>query len=137
MDPSPPADARVLPTVDEDTLGNWRQQFAAEIGEKGSKPNVQDWLAKTLPAHVLDPPLRRAWYGFLKARVSERITVWFDAQEITPPVDVVKAKQPTQKNAGDALRQYVIRVVSQMTDTELDRLSLPVSATLRAAGRRE
>jgi len=126
-------DALVLPTLQPSEISEWRRAFRAEEG-----PAVPDtWQDGGMGTRGLPPDLRGKWNGFVKARVVRRLQSWFEANDITASVTVLRssAKPP----AGEAetatleeLRRVVSSCVAVMTTEELGEVRIPASVIARA-----
>jgi len=80
--PVPEADpARRLPTVDAVTLVTWREAFAtvhdAMLPDLRDREQLRTWVGTALGRQGLPGALRRPWSDYLKGKVVERLTSWF------------------------------------------------------------
>lgn len=133
--------ARRLPTVDENTLQEWRKQF--EVAQTREHPehaeNLRAWREEGLSSWSLPPQLRNRWFEALKLNVYERLSAWFEAQGLPHPADFVQAQSRRPRRtyrAGDPaterLRELVMACVQEMTRDELEELRLPPAVLLRS-----
>ena len=132
----------VLPTIQPETMGRWRDEFA-----NSAKPLVADdpelqgllerWRSENRPARALPGALRGRWAAALSSHVIQTLTDWFSERGITIPLDLVQPRtNPRPRSSAGAatsdLRELVMRCVRVMTDEELRDLRLPPAAVLRA-----
>lgn len=132
----------LMPTVEPQELLAWRTSFASAhadlFKDLGSDPRIERWRNGEGGAEQLPSPVRHVWFEFLKTQVLERLTIWFEAQGIEPPRDVVRStpvKRGGDDDPGD-LREFVIACVRQMTREELESLTLPARAAHRVHRRK-
>lgn len=127
-----------LPTVTKQVMDGWRAEFATEHAHE-SQPEgpLAEWRERGLGAGALPPSLRGTWYAFLRSKVETRLSVWFDAQAIDPPEDLLVEKPPRQRQPGEGdLRAYLFRAVRQMMSEELRMVQLPAVAVARLGSNR-
>ena len=113
------------------------------IGEGRGVANVDDanelnqidaWAEIKLSTHKLPNEFRYKWYEILKKKIHQRLTGWFDELGLERPNDLVASVQQAHEARTDVetLRRLVLRVVEEMTERELEHLSLPPRAVLKA-----
>ena len=130
----------VLPTIDENTDGKWRQDFiesATSEFEVTASDNRQlmSWGNNLLPTYRLPSHLIPRWNGFLTSQVVNRLSDWFEQAGLEPPKDLYSTGVSRERRADldtERLRQLVLNVVEAMTGQELSNLILPPRAILRA-----
>lgn len=128
--------AKLLPTLNQETLHQWRAEFAnshaEQVSDEAGKQKLGKWLERGLGTNALPYILRAPWTSYLKASVIDRLKSWFKDQGIPLP-NLAEIKTHASVTSDlDALRRMVIDCVSLMTKEELDALKLPVSAIARA-----
>ena len=140
----PGEEALVLPTINQDIIRQWRRELVERVSEvkanDADQSNQLDaWARIKLSTHKLPNELRHKWYEILKNKVNQRLTGWFDELGLERPNDLVASVQQARKARTDveALRRLALRVVAEMTERELEHLSLPPRAVLKATKRSE
>lgn len=129
-------EAKVLPTLNQETLHQWRAEFAnthsEQVSDEVGKQKLEKWLERGLGTSALPYILRAPWTSHLKKCVIDRLKSWFQSQGIPLP-NLAEIKTHVSVTSDlDALRRMVIDYVTLMTKEELDALRLPVSAIARA-----
>lgn len=140
----PSEDVPSIPTINQDIIRQWRRELVERVSEvkanDADQSNQLDaWARIKLATHKLPNELRHRWYEILKNKVNQRLTGWFDELGLERPNDLVASVQQARKARTDveALRRLVLRVVAEMTERELEHLSLPPRAVLKATKRSE
>ena len=127
----------VVPTIDAETDRQWRQSFVESLPSIPAE--ASEWARYLLPLSRLPQNLKYEWNRTLTKHVYERLSRWFEDQGLDPPPDFVvevKPRQDSRSTELDALRRLIQRVVQEMTEEELSRLSLPPLAVLKATSPR-
>lgn len=136
-------DLPVMPTVTPVDLSSWRRDFASiQPGSTATAELVSTWATGRGKTTDLPRHLRGQWLEHLKESVIQRLSEWFKTNEIPAPSDLTLAAQnrsavPDAMGIEDVvetrrLRGSVMQVVNKMTHEELERLTLPMSAIIRA-----
>ena len=135
----PAEEAPILPTINQDLIRQWRGELVEKVKEfiadDADKTNQLDaWSSVLLPTHRLPNELRYKWYEFLKDKVHQRLATWFDESGLERPKDFIARFTVPKRETTDieGLRRVVLRVVEVMTERELEQLSLPPRAVLKA-----
>ena len=136
-------DGPIVPSIDSTMLRDWRSEFFDEVRE-GSGVTVEQetrtkgWVQMFLPTSSLPSHMISSWNRFLRDKVHEWLLIWFNESGLDPPSDLFAISPPAprrqrQRGAeeGQALRRFVLRVVGEMTERELQQLTLPARAVLR------
>lgn len=134
----------LLPTIDANTLAQWRADFSAN-----SEPEIKDdtqaieklrhWKERGLGTWALPSPLQGKWNNWLKSHVRRRLQQWFDEHRLPLPPDVLTRYSPSKAinterrdTSTKLLRQLILDCVEVMTIEELSELRLPPAVLLRA-----
>jgi hypothetical protein len=126
-------DLLLLPTLTSEEMRAWREEFAST---RSPTTEVDRWKSEGLGTRDLPPGLRGPWNGFVRERVSARLTRWFTERQLDVPT-IVEAPRVLATPAVEQVREVVAACVAVMTADELAELRLPPTAVLRAklAGR--
>ena len=131
----------VLPTLDEEELYKWRNQFAEEYLEPLSSTDrrrLKNWCDRghgimELPAH-----LKSAWDKYFKRGVAERLKVWFRGEyRIAEQLDQYREKGDNL-GAGEVYAQQMCHVKSNDQERLFVNIvihwasSTPVSADMQS-----
>jgi hypothetical protein len=127
---------RLLPTISEALLSEWRQSFVAgltRLPSEAARDAITRWAEERLPDSVLPYDLRRQWNGELKQRLMLHLGEWSDRTGVSFPTGIVEAAdQPSsEKVTTEKLREFVLEAVRAMSRHELEELRLPPAALLR------
>ena len=125
-----------LPTISPDVMRQWKEEFLSSVsGQDSESERLKTWQEQSLPTAALPGPLRLPWNRFLKRKVEETIKGWFEEQKIAAPRIADQESSNPADDETESLREFVIACVRQMSKEELERLSLPSKAALRAKAR--
>ena len=130
----------ILPTVDEDTDSQWREDFTSSLGTSitdAEAIQVSQWSEHLLPTFHLPRRLIHLWNRFLSNQVNNRLLDWFEQEGLDTPDDFVVTGSVNVSPDTEALRRLVMRVVGEMTEQELSQLVLPPRAVLKATRSRQ
>ena len=135
----PGEEALVLPTINQDIIRQWRRELLEKAGEfnvddANELNQIDAWAEIKLSTHKLPNAFRYKWYEFLKDKVHQRLATWFDESGLERPKDFIARFTVLKRETTDieGLRRVVLRVVEVMTERELEQLSLPPRAVLKA-----
>ena len=135
----PGEDMPTLPRVTLTVHQQWRREFVDTVRASTSITSEQEnqantWVQHQLPTPRLPFPLIPQWNGFLRDKVHQHLLSWFGESGLDPPSNLVTtvAERTTPRSSdAEVLRQFVLRVVREMTEHELTQLNLPSRAVLR------
>ena len=122
----------ILPIIDANTDKQWRKSFVASLSF--TPDEAMEWADSLLPLSQLPPNLRYQWNRALTEKVRQLLLSWFNGQGLEPPSDLITEVGPRQNRQAtdlEALRRLIQRVVQEMTEEELSKLSLPPRAVLK------
>lgn len=131
-------DYLVFPTFSAEDLDGMRSAFAERFhntGDDDQKESLESWRAAGKSVRALPSSLQRRWNTEFKEQVVQRLDQWFVENSIEPPDDMLASpRRPARDQplpALQALRQFVIRCVEEMTLEELSELRLPPQVLMR------
>lgn len=129
--PAERGDALIIPTVTPSDMASWRDEFARE---QDAPDSLGEWLDKGLPTRALPRALQGPWNGFVRRRVAERASAWFEQAGVDPPAILVRDGNRSEKREPTAqeIREVIISCIRTMTLEELRALRLPAAAVARA-----
>ena len=138
-DPNP-----VIPTIIEHIDNNWRKEFVESVRpsldvENESGQRTLQWAHTRRPTSYLPNELVHSWNEFRKMKVRHHLQEWFEREGLEKPVDFMLHPMPTRAgrdSSTEELREFIVKVVGEMTAQELSELRLPPKAVLRATRRR-
>ena len=103
----------VLPTLDEEELYRWRNQFAEEHLEllsSTSRRRLENWCDRGHDIRELPGHLRSAWKEYFKRGVAERLKAWFKGEyRIAERLDQYREKGDNL-GAGEVYAQQMCHV---------------------------
>jgi hypothetical protein len=131
---TPESGMPVLPTVTQEVLATWRQDFVAEIpsivgGDDADA--LQTWLSRGLGSWALPPQLVPLWNRFVTSRVRERLSGFFRTEKLVPPPAASRAADRTSASGDRDLREALHRLIDELPADELGAVLLPISAVMR------
>lgn len=130
--PGEGSNAPVLPTLTENDMQSWRDEFASahlEHLDDREAAHLERWRSGRGRTSELPKSLRSAWNERLKSAVADRINNWFNDRDEPAPLDLlvrsIKTRTPDKTEEPGSLRTFVNGCIAEMTDAELGSLALP------------
>ena len=120
-----------MPTITAEQFTAWKRAFAEGVDGNDRDERLDEWTERRLPASFLPPHLKHRWNGHLKDEVHRRLASWFEAQNLTPPGDLLVVRDSSEPHTGPDLRQRLIACLRVMSPDELERVQIPASVLLR------
>lgn len=125
----------LLPTLSPEEFEAWREDFAKRQSASGVDAETLDrWLREKGAMKDLPGGPRIKWVIELKRRVLERLQGWFSEEGLQPPSDLIVDERGygSGNTSTEALREFVLATVREMSSDELEALRLPAVAMLRS-----
>ena len=121
-----------LPTITADQFNRWKTSFADGVDDDLRDAHLVIWTERPLPSSYLPSHLKHRWNAFLKAEVYKHLLVWFEAQNLSPPPDLLAAPDSGVTSSwSETLRKELIACLRSMTPEELKRVQIPSSVLIR------
>ncbi|MGH7869496.1 MAG: hypothetical protein ACREP9_18150, partial [Candidatus Dormibacteraceae bacterium] len=131
--PDPSASSLRMPTVDDEKVRRWREEFATIVAENfstTSQDELADWINNGR-AILLPPYLKRDWSSFIKSKVRAQISDWAKTNGIFL-ADLYEGIAPTARESEVVqLRALLTRAINSMSLEELHQLQIPITVVLR------
>jgi hypothetical protein len=135
-------DVTRMPTVTDEELRKWRQDFVTRTLENASikdgaiEERLNAWATKRLRTLYLPPEFRGPWNEFMRKAALEKLKGWFNGKGLMLPGDVIQQPfaetgVPVPSELAAALTNLLLR----LSDAELSQLRLPATLVLRALQR--
>lgn len=111
---------RPLPTISADDNKRWHEEFARAVAPDGA---LARWIEGAGGMKTLPFRFRGQWRSFLQRQVEQRLRNWFEQNKLPAP-ELYEAESP--------LRKWLLRSIEQMSDAELEEITLPVRVLARS-----
>jgi hypothetical protein len=125
----------VLPTLTAAELRHWRQEFADSVLGNASTEDserIVRWVDNPDSTSSLPSRSRKDWNAMLKHRIWDRLNEWFSSRDDLPR-DLLQLIAPRRDQFETNIdhRQFLIRLISQMSAEELNQVQIPASVMFR------
>jgi hypothetical protein len=133
------------PTATRDEVSLWRHEFVDSLPRSTMAKfasELEEWAERGGGQTGLPRAVRGRWVEFIKGKVSEKLTEWFESQGRLPPEDMLLPAEARVLPPAEAidevvrtqqLRDLIISAIRTMTYDELSQIQLPAFALLRVS----
>jgi len=132
-----------MPTIAASGLGEWRREFARPLEGEASAADAEkiaSWVDRSSATIFLPAQYRGLWNAFLRDHVAERLEEFFVTNQLSAPADLKQNRAdpaPAEDpNGANDLRRRLHQMINDMTEAELQLISIPVSVSYRIGRRR-
>lgn len=129
----------LLPTITSQVDAAWRKEFVEKVIGANSgalKKRLSAFVERSVSPRVLPRAVLVKWNDFVKEKIQQMLSKWFEDHKIQPPEKFVvktirRLPRIAQEDEVEQLRDLIVACVRGMSPQELATINLPPLALLR------